>query len=520
MPKFCPECGEQLAKEDAKFCMECGTKIQTQQEETQKPSTLTTTTIDKAFIFNLGEKMEEAVEQIFIARGYETKRRQRIKGKSDTINEIDIMAQKKRIKIAIECKNYSSPIGQSQLRDFSTKLDEIRINNGYFVSNSDFTSGATKFAQQHNITLWSKENVMEEFWNINIGRSNIGKEFQIKNALPLNVNYEDASKLEFENSDTIKVESSSLFFKPYFVIEYRFKAKFKDPTRKSHDFYNEGVVGIDGLDGSIINRYNVMGKIKKLFSNSDDEIDLKIKDELEHYSETENYRVVADPFTVNIMEPNIQKRFVTKLAIEYITEINTQDVYYSPKSAETIFDEKRVTYTPKRKDILIKKVNFLYVPKWKIQFQSLDHDYSREIYGYTGTKIEDTLEYCPLHAKFAGLRIVSRKTSALCEKCGKALCSEHIAQCPECRTKLCHECGTTCSNCSQKYCEEHIPNTCSIDEKPLCKSCTSTCPICNETYGKRHETECSECGTVVCKNCTKTQGLLRRKRLCSNCVKK
>lgn len=515
MPKYCPECGVKLPKKDAKFCMECGAKIELNKDKNQDTQPQK---INKAYIFNLGEKMEEAVEQIFIAKGYDTKRRQRIKGNAGTINEIDILAQKKRIKIAIECKNYSTPIGQSQLRDFVQKLKEIRINNGYFVSNSDFTSGANKFAQQMNITLWSKENVMEEYWHVNIGRSKIGQEYQVKNALPLKVNYNDASKLELKNLKVIHIESSSLFYKPFFVVEYRFKARYKDPTRTTHEFYDEGTVAIDGLDGTIVNKYNMMGKLKKILANSDDEIDLTIKDELKHYDKVENYRVVGDPFSVHMMESNVQTRFVKKLAIDFITDINKKDIYYTPKSAETSFDQKVVNYSPKRKDILIKKINFLYVPKWKIQFQSLDHDYSREVYGYTGTKIEDTIEYCPLHARFGGLRIISRKTNTLCEICGKALCDEHISQCPECGKWICEECGITCTNCLKIFCPEHINQTCSIDQKPLCDGCSITCPICHETYSSKYEIECAECGTKVCKNCTQTQGLLRRKRICINCI--
>jgi len=494
--------------------MECGAQLEFEEVESEPDSSVS----NNSYIYDLGEKMEEAVEQIFTAKGYNTKRRQRIKGKSDTINEIDIIAHKKRIKIAIECKNYSTPIGQSQIRDFKSKLEEIKINNGYFVSNSDFTSGATKYAQQHNITLWSKEDVMEEHWNINIGRAKTGQEFQIKNALPLRINYHEATKLELENPQHIQIESSSLYFKPYFVIEYQFKAKYSDPTRTKHEFTDQGQILIDALDGTILNKYNMLGRLKQLISNSDEEIEYQVKNELEHFDKTENYRITADPFTVNIMEPNIQTRFVKKLAVDFITEKNTKQIPYTPKSAETVFETKIATYVPKRKDILIKKVNFLYVPKWKIQFQSLNHNYTREMYGYTGNKIEDTIEYCPEHTSLGNIRIVSKKNQVVCEVCGKALCSEHISQCPVCGKWICLECGVTCSNCSKIYCSDHINHECEIEHKPICNDCSRVCPICGKTYASKYEVKCDECGTLVCKNCTQTKGLLRRKRLCSNCL--
>jgi len=518
MPKFCPECGSQIGFENTKFCTNCGFNLQNI-ISTDDDNDANENQPDISFnIFQLGEKMEEAIEQIFIAKGYETKRRQRIKGKLGTINEIDVLAIKNRKKIAIECKNYSTPIGQNLIRDFYTKLQEIRIPNGYFASNSDFTSGAIKFAQHNNITLWSREEIMEEFWLVNVGRTNIGKEYNLKNALPLNVSYEEAIKLNLENYDKIKINSSNLFYKPYYVFEYIFKDKYHDPTREVHTFYDEGLVIIDGLDGRILNKKSVMGSFKRLIKNSDDEVDSNINDELLNFDKVENYRINSEHFNVNVMEPQIQNRFVKKLATDYITEKNTQEIHYMPKSAETVFDGKSVTYRPKSKNIMLKKVNFLYVPKWKIEFQSFDNDYSREIYGYTGTKIEDTIEYCPNHFQLGGLRLVTKRTHAVCEVCGKALCNEHITQCPTCGKWLCSECGVKCVNCNRIFCMEHISNLCSIKQKEICDECTSICPICGNMYSKKLEVECSECGSIVCKNCSQSKGMIRKKQYCINCL--
>jgi len=518
MPKFCPECGSQIKFENAKFCTDCGFNFQNN-ISTVSESGDTKVQQNVSFnIFQLGEKMEEAIEQIFIAKGYKTKRRQRIKGTSGTINEIDILAIKNRKKIAIECKNHSTPIGQNLIRDFYIKIKEIRIPNGFFASNSDFTSGAIKFAQQNNITLWSREEIMEEYWLVNVGRTNVGKEHNLKNALPLNIDYEEAIKLNLENYDKIRINSSNLFYKPYYVVEYVFKDEYHDPTREIHTFYDEGLVLIDGLDGRILNKTDTMGRLKQIISNSDEEVDTKVYDELLNYNKVENYRINSDFFNVNVMEPQVQNRFIKKLATNYITEKNTKEINYIPKSSETVFDGKSITYKPKSKNIMLKKVNFLYVPKWKIEFQSIDNYYSREIYGYTGTKIEDTIEYCPYHFQLGGLRLVTKATYAVCEVCGQALCNEHITQCPICGKWLCMKCGVKCSNCNRIFCMEHINNLCSISQKEICDECTSICPICGNMYSNKFEVECSECGSIVCKNCSQSKGMIIRKQFCVNCL--
>jgi hypothetical protein len=218
------------------------------------------------------------------------------------------------------------------------------------------------------------------------------------------------------------------------------------------------------------------------------------------------------------MEPQIQNRFVKKLALDYITEKNSKDIKYVPKSSDSIFDQKSIRYKPKSKDIMIKKVSFLYVPKWKIEFNSLDKDYSREIYGYSGNKIEDTIEYCPNHFQLGGVRFVSKLNHAVCEVCGTALCIDHISQCPLCEKWICNECGITCSNCNRVYCTHHIDFNCSITQKEICKECTSLCQICGNVFSKKLEVECSQCDTIVCKNCSQSKGLIRKKQFCTNCA--
>ncbi len=51
--------------------------------------------IPKYNVYDLGTKLEVVVEKIYQSWGYSTIRRQRVKGKSGTQNEIDILSQER-----------------------------------------------------------------------------------------------------------------------------------------------------------------------------------------------------------------------------------------------------------------------------------------------------------------------------------------------------------------------------------------------------------------------------------------
>jgi hypothetical protein len=56
---------------------------------------------------------------------------------ADRTSEIDVLLEGNvagiSIKIAIECKNYSSPVGISEIRDFAAKLDDLRIPRAHSI---------------------------------------------------------------------------------------------------------------------------------------------------------------------------------------------------------------------------------------------------------------------------------------------------------------------------------------------------------------------------------------------------
>jgi hypothetical protein len=519
MVNFCSNCGKKVTL-SARFCPECGYNLQqmpkkeTKQEHTEK----------KVNIYELGEKLEEAVENIFQAKGFITSRRKRLRGKSGTINEIDVLAEKGNKKIAVECKNLSSDIGQEYIRNFCFKLDELNIIKGYFATNSDYTSGARLLAQHRNITLWNRENLMESIYSITIGRFGQSQRIQLKNALPHNIDYSVATKLNFKNYKDIEVlDHPELIYHPYYSIEYSFKATYRDPTKKIHKFSDKGTIFIDAIDGRVLNykgfTSKVISKIRMPFTKGDEKPRTKLLKELGRYKKATNYNFsVTNDFHVNKIEPEITSRFATRLASDFIIEKNSKTITYRPKSSKSMLDSiKLVKFIPKKKQIMIKKTSFFYVPKWSINFASKNIEYSRQLFAHSGTVLEDTIAYCPEHFEIGGLKFHTKNSIAVCEICGQALCEDHVKQCPVCGKWLCYDHGIECEGCRTLFCLEHISRNCGVCDKPLCDSCITQCPICNRIYSRTHEVVCDKCEKFVCPTCVVTEGFLRKKHYCLTC---
>jgi hypothetical protein len=252
--KFCPSCGAKLKFEDAKFCSECGKSL----SESVETKGISQKEYDeenlKASIFELGTKLEEVVEKIYRAKGYTTERRQRLMGESGTLSEIDVVAKKGSRTIAIECKNYSYPVGIDKLRDFNQKLQDLSFQ-GVFISLNGLTEGAAQFAQSQHIETMDSSELMEKWWRIYVGRGeNVrGQSITLESALPLNISYLQATRIDLLNREKIKVSDAELIFHPYFSIEYLFKAQVKDPTRRLHKFEDTDTLFVDALDGRVLN---------------------------------------------------------------------------------------------------------------------------------------------------------------------------------------------------------------------------------------------------------------------------
>jgi hypothetical protein len=535
LPKYCPNCGKKLIAENAKFCGECGFSLQATEvieqplvaeEERQEEEF-------KASIFELGNRLEEVVEKIYQARGFTTERRQRLEGKSGTRSEIDIVARKAGRVFAVECKNYSDRVGIEKVRDFAQKLQDLGSGwNGVFVSLNGFTDDAAQFAQHRRIETWGHDELSEKWLTISVGRleSRKGQSLMLEYALPLNVGYFQATQIDFRNKEKVNVSNAELIYHPYLAVDYSFKARFKDPTKKLHKVEDKDTLYVDALDGDVLNPMPAKGiglltKALKTWASrtarAEDQRTKKLLQELSNNAPQRQYSLdIENEYQVNKLKPAIAPGQAVKACIQYIVEKNTQEVKYYPKTDEDTYFQRgeTVTYVPKKNDIIITRKDVVVVPKWSVEFDSLGINYVKEILACSGTTLEDTLSYCPRHFKLGAIEIAPKRSVAVCEVCGESLCENHIWRCPTCGKWLCEEHGIACSSCQTRFCKEHITKTCPICETAVCDACITVCPICNTQYGKNHSVVCDRCNSIVCPNCITTTGFLRKTRTCKKCT--
>ena len=81
----------------------------------------------------------------------------KLKGKSGCEHQIDVYWEYEIAgslhRVAIECKNYNSPVEIGNVRDFKGVLDDLNNVNGIMVSAQGYQSGAKKYAEQYGILL-------------------------------------------------------------------------------------------------------------------------------------------------------------------------------------------------------------------------------------------------------------------------------------------------------------------------------------------------------------------------------
>ena len=81
----------------------------------------------------------------------------KLRGKSGCEHQIDVYWEYEIAgslhRVAIECKNYNSPVEIGNVRDFKGVLDDLNNVNGIMVSAQGYQSGAKKYAEQYGILL-------------------------------------------------------------------------------------------------------------------------------------------------------------------------------------------------------------------------------------------------------------------------------------------------------------------------------------------------------------------------------
>ena len=529
---FCPNCGAKL-NDSPKFCPECGNKLNINIVDAQKDDTPVSIDLkesEKPFPkkFDLGKKLEEVVEKIYQADGYSTEKRQRIPGKTNYSNEIDILAVKGNEKVAIECKNFSAPVGISHIRDFAQKLEDLGQGwRGVFVAYTDFTEDASEFAESRNIEKIGHDELKERWIAVSIGRTALqGEKLTLNDALPINANYLTATGLHLVNKDKIQVSDAKLIFHPYIRIPYHLKVKRQDPTKEVHRVEDKGVVVIDLIDAEIINppiksEIGVMAQAIKLVASSAAYGDFtrrkKLMEEIVQHQPTKEYTItVGQDYQITKSKAEYSNREMNRIALEYIVQKYTSTVPYTVQKKDQFPELRSMDIVPKRDEIKLLSGEIVLTPKWIVHFNALGTIFTREMFACSGNILEDTIRYCPNHLKM-GMLSVKKNTKAICEKCGKAYCTDHISQCQICKAWFCDNHIIHCTSCNRSFCREHITKECKISKAPLCSDCSVICPICKREYGKNLQVICDQCGSKVCKDCITVRGLIKRIKTCKNC---
>ena len=183
----------------------------------------------------MGKKLETVLEQIFKAEGYLTQKKQKISSTSGYYHEIDILAVRDNDKIAVECKNYLSPVGVEKIRAFSEKVRDLGNQwRGVFASYTTFTPDALECAKERHIELLSQDDIKERLYTALTSRAAIqGDKIYIEDALPVNTDYLKVTSLPLKNKDKITVNRARLVFHPYMLYHYEIKkAWYRKKPRK------------------------------------------------------------------------------------------------------------------------------------------------------------------------------------------------------------------------------------------------------------------------------------------------
>ena len=386
-----------------------------------------------------GGRLEKYVAEIFENSGYRTWTNVYVKEVSGANAELDVVALKRNLVAVAECKNYESKIGKEKVNAFIQKIksiDTINVGNKvlkkgdyqfkyYFIASSEFTSDAVKVLEKAKenllIDYWDMERVIREHEYAILGKRE--KDIKsVENSLPINVDYEEATRLDLVNKSDVTVESSQLMFIPYYVYTYDISISKSLPNGDIARINEKGKVIVDAKNGEILKR-------KGLFSKSKTSI---IFDTIQKYEPLKKQTLGGYYVIIPPKKDIVLKRTATSIVKKYLKEAYTKTFEYETKSGN--YREK--TIIPTDKDVIIKKSELIYLPIWKILFKAgLDGtEYNREIVG-TGNILTDEISMCQKHL------FRSPKSYGVCSKCGIPLCKKHIYK----------------SSDGKYYCWEHLP---------------------------------------------------------------
>ena len=78
---------------------------------------------------------------------------------------VDVLAVKGGVRYAVQCKNYSSPLGNTPVQEVTAGKQFYKCHVGVVMTNSTFTPGAVALANATGVLLWDRPVVQEMIEN-------------------------------------------------------------------------------------------------------------------------------------------------------------------------------------------------------------------------------------------------------------------------------------------------------------------------------------------------------------------
>lgn len=432
--KFCPECGEDL-KGSTKFCPECGFNIITLLGQEIRKEIVVESNVSEESVFDedilkepvvektareLGTNLEDMAEKILQDRGFSTETRTKIRGTSGQLNEIDIIAKRNQVVLAVECKNYaeSNKVGIKEIRDFSAKLDDLDIKKGLFITSSDFSQDAIGWAtnnpQLKQIDLWNGNKLTENFQATVLGRAG-GQLTKITDCLNPRDSIENYSEILLKNKDNVGIARRDLIFHPYYITQFTLREQFKTPDKQIHSQFNSGQYVVDGLTRDILYCSDDNGNV--FYEKNSEQ-----KQIIEDLMNIEPHKIV-EVQKVSNSNVIVHKASMSKSDVEFtvrkkIIEDNKSIIPYRVRKSREEEIEKEFTHVPNHKSIQLQSKT-IHVPKLEIVFDSKEYTYTRKLLPASDITIIDEISECK--------HLLRKKhTFAVCESCGIAKCEDDI----------------------------------------------------------------------------------------------
>lgn len=145
----CPNCGK-LLSDDCQWCTECGYQL-------SKPASQSSTAVTQKSIIDIdnmnGYEFERFCAQILQTNGFYDINVTKASGDQG----VDVIALKDGIRCAIQCKRYSSNVGNKAVQEVVAGMQYYNCQIGIVMTNSYFTQSAKDLASRAEIILWDRD---------------------------------------------------------------------------------------------------------------------------------------------------------------------------------------------------------------------------------------------------------------------------------------------------------------------------------------------------------------------------